>query len=149
MGWSCNVCRSSRLSLVLKNKNCLFVEVCTTQTIKRHQEFRINTGSKISPSWLHSKRKYSSSGTDSSCLKQTLHENWFFYLLIKRPLEECVAVPSHHHKKQRQVGATARPITVQVDSQAHLVAIFTGIKCWKHNIILDHHDEYFNQTDVI
>lgn len=53
------------------------------------------------------------------------------YLLIKRPLEECVAVSSHHHKKQGQVGATARPVTIQVDPQTHLVAIFTGIKGWK------------------
>lgn len=53
------------------------------------------------------------------------------YLLIKRPLEERVTMSSHHHKKQRQVGATASPISIQVDPQAHLVAVFTGIKGWK------------------
>lgn len=41
---------------------------------------------------------------------------------------------SHHHKEQRQVGASACPVTIQVDPQAHLVAIFTGIKGWKTQI---------------
>lgn len=53
------------------------------------------------------------------------------YLLIERPLEECVAVSPHHHKKQRQVGAAARPVPVQVDPKAHLVAILTSVKGWK------------------
>lgn len=35
---------------------------------------------------------------------------------------------SHHHKEQRQVAATACPIAIQVDPQAHLVAVFTGIE---------------------
>lgn len=59
------------------------------------------------------------------CLNDKTH------LLIKRPLEERITVSSHHHKEQRQVGASARPVAVQVDPQAHLVAIFTGIKGWK------------------
>lgn len=53
------------------------------------------------------------------------------YLLIERPLEQCVAVSSHHHEEQRQVGTAARPVAIQVDPQAHLVAVFTGIKGWK------------------
>lgn len=63
---------------------------------------------------------------------ENTHANTHFqkecYLLIKRPLEECITVSSHHHKKQRQVGATACPITIQVDPQTHLIAIFTCIK---------------------
>lgn len=35
---------------------------------------------------------------------------------------------SHHHKKQRQVAATAGPVAIQVDPQAHFVAIFTRIE---------------------
>lgn len=35
---------------------------------------------------------------------------------------------SHHHKKQRQVAATACPIAIQVDPQAHLIAVFTCIE---------------------
>jgi len=53
------------------------------------------------------------------------------YLLIKRPLEQRVAVASHHHEEQGQVCAAARPVSVQVDPQAHLVAVFAGVKGWK------------------
>lgn len=35
---------------------------------------------------------------------------------------------SHHHKEQRQVAAAARPVAVQVDSQAHLIAVFTCVE---------------------
>lgn len=38
---------------------------------------------------------------------------------------------SHHHKKQRQVAATASPVAIQVDPQAHLIAVFTCIEGWK------------------
>lgn len=60
-----------------------------------------------------------------------LYDSSEYYLLVKRPLEESVAVSSHHHKEQRQVGAAAGSVSIQVDPQAHLVAVFTGIKGWK------------------
>lgn len=39
---------------------------------------------------------------------------------------------SHHHKEQGQVASAARSVPVQVDPQAHLIAVFTGVKRCKH-----------------
>ncbi len=55
---------------------------------------------------------------------------------------------SHHHKKQRQVGAAACPITVQVDPKAHLVAVFTGIKGWKYNTTMKCNNIFYSSIEV-
>lgn len=53
------------------------------------------------------------------------------YLLVERPFEQSVALSPHHHKEQGQVAATPSPIPIQVDPQAHLVAVFTGVEGWR------------------
>lgn len=54
------------------------------------------------------------------------------YLLVERPFEQCVTLAPHHHKEQGQVAPAPRPVTVQVDPQAHLVAVLTGVEGWRH-----------------
>ncbi len=52
------------------------------------------------------------------------------YLLVEGPFEQCVTRSSHHHKKQREMRSTTRPVPVQVNPQAHLIAVLACVKCW-------------------
>lgn len=56
---------------------------------------------------------------------------WRFYLLVERPFEQSVTLSPHHHKEQGQVAAAPRPVSIQVDPQAHLVAVLTSVEGWK------------------
>lgn len=54
------------------------------------------------------------------------------YLLVERPFEQSITLAPHHYKEEGQVAPAPRPISVQVDSQAHLVAVLTGVEGWRH-----------------
>lgn len=54
-----------------------------------------------------------------------------FYLLVERPFEQSVVQSPHHHKEQGQVAAAPRPVSVQIDPQAHLIAVLASIESWK------------------
>lgn len=50
------------------------------------------------------------------------------YLLTERPFEQRVKLAPHDDKEQGKMCSSARPITIQIQSQAHFVAVFAGVK---------------------
>lgn len=55
---------------------------------------------------------------------ETLHA----YLLAEGPFEQRVVLAPHDDKEERKVRSSTRPVTVQIQPQAHFVAIFAGVE---------------------
>lgn len=50
------------------------------------------------------------------------------YLLAEGPLQQGVIFASHDHEEEREMSTSASSITIQIESQTHLIAIFTGVE---------------------
>lgn len=54
-----------------------------------------------------------------------------FYLVPERPREQSIVVSFHDHKEEGYVGSFSHPIPIQINPQAHLVAILCSVERWK------------------
>ena len=59
---------------------------------------------------------------------EDLDEDEDAYLLAEGPLQQSVTLPPHHHEEEGEVGPSARPVSVQVEPQTHLVAVLAGVE---------------------
>lgn len=50
------------------------------------------------------------------------------YLVPEGPWQQSIVLPLHDHDEERQVGPLSRPIAIQVEPQAQLVAVLGRVE---------------------
>lgn len=71
------------------------------------------------------------------------------HLLAEGPLEQSVVFPSHHHKEQGEVSVSARPVSVQVQPQTHLIAILTGVESCNKEMVNNYTQILCTHTEIL